>query len=155
MVSRSSDDMNAERVRLRAELIGAMGRHHRRRRTLQRTLPVLGLAALATLVMVSVDLSRTETDLARVPTPVPTPAPDGDLTPRFQPTIITHVRTDPSILDRYRATATHRVEMVSDAELLASLAEVDRPTGMIREADTVRLTDDIFDPIEERTSRDG
>ena len=62
--------------------------------------------------------------------------------------IITIVRTDPSILERYVSHTTSKIESINDETLLASLASLGRPAGLIRYDGRVRLTTDVTDVLE-------
>jgi hypothetical protein len=146
--------MNTRRDAMRAELIGAMNRRHQRRRMTRPVVAVVGLAALAGLLVMSVDRPGAESDHL-VRDIKPNGAPFVYPAPAIQAAVIIEVQTDPGVLDRYNATGTGQVQVISDEELLAALGEVDRPTGLIRESDAVRLTDDVFDRLEERSSLDG
>ncbi len=60
--------------------------------------------------------------------------------PTASPRVII-VRTDPEILHRYAAPTTLRyVQFLSDEELLAALAQMDRPAGLVRVGEVAWLT---------------
>ncbi len=60
--------------------------------------------------------------------------------------IIVRVDTNPQVIDRYRAAQPRRlVERVNDEELLRALTAIDRPAGLVRIGDEVRLTVHVTD----------
>ncbi len=62
----------------------------------------------------------------------------------------TSIQTDPDIVARYRATPSSIVEIIDDATLAETLAEIGRAAGVIRVADRVWLTQDVTDHIDTR-----
>lgn len=157
MDSRHSDVQEMEtdnpRQRLRADLIVAMRDHHQRRRTRRHVLAtvilVISSVALAFLAFDRNNVNPTppvasdiDSDFPRTTLPQPSP----EITePRHS--IITIVRTDPDILQRYVPRPSSKVETISDETLLASLASLGRPTGLIRYDGRVRLTADVTDDL--------
>lgn len=158
MDSRHSDMQDKEtdnpRQRIRDDLIVAMRDHHQRRRTRRRALATMILVISAgTLAILALGRNNV------TPAP-PVASDDGGGSPRAtlpQPSpeiteprhsIITIVRTDPDILERYVPSATSKIETLSDETLLASLASLGRPTGLIRYDGQVRLTNDVTDDLE-------
>jgi hypothetical protein len=79
------------------------------------------------------------------------PDPVGDMTAERPPdapaarSIIEVVNTDPAILDRYRPAATARAEILDHDGLLAALAELNRPAGLIITGGRARLTTSVAD----------
>jgi hypothetical protein len=55
------------------------------------------------------------------------------------------VQTDPAVLERYRARPAARVILLDDRELLATLAAMNRPTGLIRYQGRAWLTANVTD----------
>jgi hypothetical protein len=123
------------------ELTEAMQTHHRRRRLRRRVassvggLAVLALAAVAARgLLQDAPVTRPGSRVA-VETPA-APKPSCE---------IRLVRTDPSILDRYRARPTRLVERLDDDGLLDELRRLDRPTGLVRVGGRAYLTASIAD----------
>ena len=158
MDSRHSDMQDKEtdnqRQRLRDDLIIAMRTHHQRRRFRRRSLATLilvisaGTLAYLTFGRSSVtpappvvleDGGGSSLDALREPSPE-----------IFEPrhSVITIVRTDPNILERYVSRSSSMVEQLSDETLLAMLASLGRPTGLIRYDGRVRLTTNVTDDLE-------
>ncbi len=98
-----------DRDRMLTELTAAMHRHHARRRAARRVTTSLAIVAIATGAVL----------IAR---PLPEPRPQAD------PVAV--VRSTPR---------TASIRTIGDAELLDTLTEIGRPTGMIRteEDDTI------------------
>ncbi|HUU82431.1 MAG TPA: hypothetical protein VM243_02900 [Phycisphaerae bacterium] len=130
------------------ELVRTMERTHRNRRTRRR---VLGTTAVVCLLLLLVRLALPEASTpgsepqitrndATVSDPIePPPAPR-------RPAVVTVlVQTDPSVLDRFRAQPTHRVVRIDDSQLVATLASINRPAGLIRFGDSLRLSTAVTD----------
>jgi hypothetical protein len=62
-----------------------------------------------------------------------------------RPAITLRVRTDPSIVERYRAAPTGAIVRMDDATLIETLAAIHRPAGLIRFADRVALSAPVTD----------
>ncbi len=101
-----------DRDRMLTELTAAMHRHHARRRAYRRATAPLAIAAIATGAIL----------IAR-----PLPQPRGQADP-----VVTVVRNEPR---------TGLIRTIGDDELLDRLAEIARPTGLIRSEGRVWLTD--------------
>ena len=129
------------RADMLGELQGAMRQVHRRRRALRRV--VAASCLLLALLAASVPFWRPGPAPHQVvledPAPAP-PAPVVDL-------IIVH--TDPTVLARYTPRPQSRTERLNDDALLAHLASINRPTGLIRMGGEVRLTANVVDPPRE------
>lgn len=162
MDSRHSDMQDREtdntKQRLRTELILAMRDHHQRRRSRRRVLAT-AILIFSTGILAFLMFGRSST----TPTPPvsrdiggdsPLPAIPQTSTEikELRHSIITIVRTDPNILERYALPPTSKIETISDEILLNSLASLGRPTGLIRYDGRVRLTKDVTDKL---TSEDS
>ncbi len=101
-----------DRDRMLTELTAAMHRHHARRRVYRRATASLAIAAIAVSAVL----------IAR---PSPEPRRPADL-------VVTVVRNGPR---------TGLIRTIGDDELLDTLAEIARPTGLIRSEGRVWLTD--------------
>lgn len=145
--------------RLRADLIVAMRDHHQRRRSRRRVLAT-AILVFSTGILAFLMFGRSST----IPTPPvardigsdsPLPAIPQTSTEITEPrhSIITIVRTDPNILERYALPPTSKIETISDEILLNSLASLGRPTGLIRYDGRVRLTNDVTDDLTINKSR--
>ena len=142
----------SRRESMLAELTAAMTEIHRRRRRRRRAaggiagIAVLVLAALAVQLLLS---SRSNPNLTPGPDseklaealPVE-PSPIDDVEP---PCVIRIVRTDPNILKRLELDPEPSVVNLDDDALLAALAALDRPAGLIRQDGKVRLTRMVTD----------
>jgi len=142
----------ARRSAMLADLLGAMQTLHRRRRAQRRIVTAASCACiLVAAVLLAAPLlnSRSvapENDLRveNIPGPAPLPAPElVNSVPH--PPLIVRITTDPAILDRYRADPPRIVQRVGDEELLRTLAAIDRPAGLIRIGEEVRLTSPVTD----------
>ena len=152
-----NDDMNMElsakgaerRNRMLVQLQSEMQRVHRVRRFRRRAAgiaaPVLGvILALIMWQFTQQPPAQSPNEIAAKPagigpfetTPPPSPA---------APVQIVRVQTDPNIVDRYRAVSTPRAETLDDDALLIALAEINRPTGLIRSEGRTWLTEDVVD----------
>ncbi len=119
-----------DKDRMLTELTTAMRRHHARRRLGRRlatTSAMLAVAAGAVWVTASRPATRPHFD-------------HGDRPGHRSPTV--HV-----IRSAHR---TGLIRTIDDSELLLRLAEIDRPTGMIRTGGRVWLTETVVGP-----ARDG
>jgi hypothetical protein len=128
-------------------LVDEMKALHRRRRARRRIAGAATLAVLAIGLTVTFTVLPTAGPPAEPPTViVEAPAP-GDIAPAVAATGITVVRTDPDILDRYRAAPVDRSGIIplDDDALLVVLASMDRPAGLIRRGDHTWLTTEVTD----------
>lgn len=146
----------ARRDAMLRELTAAMQNLHQRRRRRKRIAATLTLMLLLGGVLV-LALPRQTTQqgpqqgpqLAHETQPQIQPSPE-EQTRRVE---IILVGTDPDIMQRYAANDAPRlVQMIDDDELLAALAAIDRPTGIIRTPEAVWLTAAVTD---EELSRNG
>lgn len=157
MDSRHSDmqDKNSDnpKLRLRADLIIAMRSHHQRRRIRRRSLATAFLmicAGTVALLMLGRNYMppappvASEIESSSSPTGLPQPFP---VATESRHSIITIVRTDPDILERYVMRPSFKIETISDETLLASLASIGRPTGLIRYDGRVMLAKDVTDDL--------
>lgn len=159
MDSRYSDmpaqETNNLKQRMRADLIVAMRAHHQRRRIRRRSLAtVILMISAVTLAFLALGRNNVTPPVVRSSegdSPRTTfPQPSSEITePRHS--IITIVRTDPNILKRYVLRPSSKVKTISDETLLASLASLGRPTGLIRYDGRVRLTADVTDDLKKIT----
>ena len=157
MDSRHSDmpdqETNILKLRMRADLIVAMRSHHQRRRY-RRNVIATALLVISTGTFAFLMFGRSNMlppppvaihdggNFPRDSLPQPTPGISG---PRHS--IITIVRTDPDILQRYVSHPTSKIKSISDETLLASLASIGRPTGLIRYDGRVMLAKDVTDDL--------
>ena len=120
--------IEARRDAMLGDLVATMERLHRRRRIRRRLVTsaaVLALAAGSTWLIAS-----------QQTTPV-TPAEDRVVT--------TPAESNGPIIRRVGLHRTGRIHSVDDDELIARLAEIDRPTGLIRSEGRVWLTESVVD----------
>ncbi len=138
----------ARREAMLDELNKVMERTHRNRRALRRIAATGGSACLMLLLIrLAFPGTSNPTDTPRIVEDA-TGAP-GVVEPvesaqrRGCVTVI--VQTDESILERYRAKPTSRTVLMDDRMLVQTLASIDRPAGVIRFGDTIRLTGPVTD----------
>lgn len=125
-------DGEARREAMLDELVGAMQRVHHGRRVRRRATSALAvLAIFAGMAWVigsqSPDSDRTQTQIASNPPPRQLPDATG---------------TEPLIR---LAQRTGVVRMVDDDELVALLAQLDRPAGIVRSEGEIWLTNAVTD----------
>jgi hypothetical protein len=118
---------------------------HRQRQRFRRTAGVLAAALVVTLGAVYFVASAGSTapsSPAQRAAAAPHPAVDATA-----PSVVTiaRVHTNPSVLERYRAAPRQAIDVVSDAELLLLLHEIERPAGLVRMGDDVFLTAFVAD----------
>ena len=129
------------------ELLDDMERVHRRRRAMRRVRSAGGaLVILLALVVLLLPEPATRIEPG-----------DSDGTNRIVAeaaprSTVEIIRTDPGVLDRYAARPATRVRIIDDDELLAELAAMNRPAGLIRMGGEVRLTADVVDPPLDRSA---
>jgi hypothetical protein len=125
------------------ELVGFM-HTNRRRRTERKTL-IAGVLFIALTSAIALTALTTVNTL-NMPRP---------LLPNDRSSVLSHasnqfeiVPTSPGIADRYRANVIARVERLDDRSLLNVLAQLNRPTGLIRSEGRTWLTQDVTDAID-------
>ncbi len=138
----------ARREAMLDELVAVVSQTHRARRLRRH---VLGSGVVVCLVLLLMRLglpgagglddgrllvNRTP-DERRVVTPTEAPRRSGCVT--------VLVQTDPTVVDRYRARTTGLAVRMDDRMLLNALASINRPTGLIRFGDSLRLTAPVTD----------
>jgi hypothetical protein len=139
---------HARREAMLAELTGSMRRTHRARRLRRRAINTavlsLGVLVLARWGLVETARLRESPRVADAPSPRLNPparnAPNG-----ANSCSIAWIESDPNIVARLAARPTSRVVVIDDLALVAVLAALDRPAGIIRTTDQVRLTADVTD----------
>jgi len=153
-----SEQGRMRREHMLCELVEAMSDHHRRRRHRHRVAAVcvLGVCAgglavwrLATVshapaATITEVASRLMDDSSNISA---TCEVNDECAATATTMLVSRVETDSSVLDRYRAHATHQVEIVDDAELLQTLRSFNRPTGLVRMAGEAFLTASVADPF--------
>jgi len=138
----------ARREAMLDELIGVVKRTRRARRVRRRMLAVSGCMGL--LLMMGW--------VARSGSPIPGEAPRIAETASDSPSTIQHttdpqrrhvvtliVQTDPAVVERFRARPRDSIVRIDDRMLLDALASIDRPAGLIRFGDRIRLTKPVTD----------
>ena len=140
----------ARREAMLEDLIGVVKRTHRVRRVRRRALAAGGCVCV-TLMAVWLALPGASGP-HRVASTVqrPTGGPDvrvvePPLVPVRQACVIAIVHTDPTVLERCRARSTGLVVRMDDRMLLDTLASIDRPAGLIRFGNRVRLSAPVTD----------
>jgi hypothetical protein len=118
------------RDQMLGELTAAMRVLHTRRRTRRRAILVTGLALVATSALALALLQPTG--------PEPTLASPAT-------TKIVIVRTDPTVLDRYAVRPLASTIIIDDDMLLTTLAQIERPAGLVRAHDRAWLTREVAD----------
>jgi len=66
---------------------------------------------------------------------------------------ILYVQTDSSVIDRLAAKPAHTVHLISDRELLVTLASLDRPAALVRDSGRAYLTRPVTDDELEASSQ--
>lgn len=156
------------------DLLDVMARTQRARRTRRRTIAATATICVSVLAVwvvgpfSGVDSNErvspiADNGLGRDPTTTKfAPAPHaigtnlagdpGHLQRRVAPpapvnraVVIRTVRTDPSIVERYRATSVDRAVRLDDEALIDTLASIHRPAGLIRFGDRVALSAPVTD----------
>lgn len=139
----------SRREAMLSELTAAMRRTHHARRLRRRSVGA-AVCALAALAVARLSLISN-------PTPGRPPieadrqgsAPSGlasaERSRKAPPCVVEHVRTDPAILDRFAARPTNMPTFLDDRTLITALARIDRPVGLIRSGNHVRLTAPVTD----------
>ena len=120
--------IEARRDAMLGDLVVTMERLHRRRRIRRRlvtTAAVLTLAAGSTWLIASQRTTPVMPDQDRV-----LPTPPGSNVP---------------IIRRVGLHRTGRIHSIDDDELITRLAEIDRPTGLVRSEGRVWLTESVVD----------
>lgn len=153
--ARDRDALDARRETLLHDLLDEMARHHRRRKI--RRAIAIPAAALAVAATVALSAERgAEAPVAPGPSIAGVgssgAASDGsealvaaEASAR-KAIAVAWVRTDPAVVDRLSvAPRPSRVERLTDEELLATLAGIGRPTGLIRIGNETRLTRAVTD----------
>jgi hypothetical protein len=70
--------------------------------------------------------------------------PDNQAQPQ-RPCAVAIIETIPGVLERHRAKPTGKVTRIDDAALVATLASINRPAGLVRIGDRVWLTAPVTD----------
>jgi hypothetical protein len=145
------------RTAIREELLAAMRRHHAARRARRHAIALGGLAAALALASVLAMPRQAPPRSPMNPPTVHAPAQrvasprhpeEADAPVRTPAVAIMYVQTDPSILERYAAGARPLLaRAITDDELLDTLVEIGRPTGLVRMEGRVWLTATVTDDV--------
>jgi hypothetical protein len=138
----------ARRAAMLGELLEAMQQTQRQRRARRRVLAAGGCACVLGIVVwaVSVNVLRPAASERVASNPLDAEQRTTLPLPAARPACVTTiVQTDPSVLERCRPAPTDRVVWIDDTTLLRTLASVNRPTGLIRIGDRVRLSAPVTD----------
>ncbi len=138
----------ARREAMLEELVESMARTHRRRRTRRRVLVAAGSACIVLVLLRLAFLSGGPSGDGRelANSADDKSAPIVDVPRQTQRgCVATVVMTDPTVLDRCRANPTGAVARIDDTKLLATLASINRPAGLIRFGDRVALSVPVTD----------
>lgn len=131
----------SRREAMLSDLTGMMRRTHRARKLRRRTVgaAALGLAIVAAARLAFVGLHRPESvpSLTEKVFPAPLQSSEVNLTSQC---VISRVATDPAILDRLRARPSGQPALLDDHALITALAQLDRPAGLIRTHNSIRLS---------------
>lgn len=140
----------SRRDTLRESLIDEMKSHHIRRRSRKRLLATACLMLLVGVLMIPMIRNLNQTDpIAKSPEPMAGPRVEEPALVRLPSVQIRMVSTDKNILERYAASpAPGLIERIDDQTLLATLAAMDRPTGLVRSEGRVWLTSDVTDEFD-------
>ena len=131
------------------ELVGIMAQTRRARRVRRRVLATVGCVGL--LLVVGRLAMPLFTRPGVVRPQIVEHLPDREAPAavkaiaQTRPAITLRVRTDPSIVERYRAAPTGVIVRMDDATLIETLAAIHRPAGLIRFADRVALSAPVTD----------
>ena len=146
---RLSPEGRARRDAMLPDLIGAMHELHQKRHRRRRAGAVALLAVGAVVIgMVAVPRSPSAPRLADRTSPAVTPAPapeSNETAPAWE--IVRASRVAPDWI--VRASRPTRVELIDDATLIAEMAAMNQPTGVIRMGDDVWLTREPADAAPE------
>jgi hypothetical protein len=127
-----------QREAMLADLLNGMRQLHRRRR-IRRKLTTAAIVPAIMLAAIFVFRGA----------PTRTPSPPAQIVhvqaAVHQSAVILQVQTDPSLLDRYRATAKPAATSIDDQLLLATLAQLNRPAGLIQTHERAWLTRPVAD----------
>lgn len=150
-----SDAGRRRRDAMRGELQTAMRRVHQRRRAARRTVGVLTVLVIGALAWRSITPPRPPQVVKHAPginTREVQPVEDPT-----QPSIsFARVTTDDRIAGSVEAKPTGLIQRIDDQELLDSLADMGRPTGLIRIGGETRLTSNVSDsPAKEGSEAPG
>lgn len=144
----------ARRDRMLGELVGEMRRVHRRRRGRRVAMVLLPVGAMAIAVLwwrgsaLPVALSPGRETTAFAPTPAPVPIDSPAPAVSVPVAIITMVRTTDDAFARSLVTTpphASEAQTINDAELLATLADLNRPAGIVRSGGKAWLTRNVTD----------
>jgi hypothetical protein len=140
----------ARREAILADLQSEMSRLHRtrnaRRRTVSLAVPALMLLALIWLYRTQQSAPNAPLTTRSQPSTPPVPRPFQAMASGHMPALqIVRVRTDSRAADRLRASVASSATHISDDDLLATLAALDRPAGMVRSDNRVWLTRAVAD----------
>ncbi len=138
----------ARRQAMLDELVAAMELTHRRRRTRRRLLGGAGCMCLALalvwLLWTGASGPSHERQFADQPDAPFSDSPTKEVQRHLA--YVSHiVHTDPTVLERCRARPTGSVLRIDDRTLLAGLASINRPAGLIRIGGQVRLSAPVTD----------
>jgi hypothetical protein len=142
-------EITQHKERILVELQHAMQQHHvRKRRRRRLTAMTMLLAVVTSVLWFMLQPHSTPTPQYAAPEPTPSTMPDSQFagqTSTTRTTIVT-VQTDPTIVQRFAAsTTTTTMQRIDDEQLLATLSDLGRPTGLVRVGETVWLTSPDLD----------
>ncbi len=139
----------ARREAMLEELVEVVKGTHRARRRRRQALALGGCTSLLlALIWVGLPGASGPRDVPSIAGQPPearqerAPAPEH---PQRHLCVTTIVQTDPSVLERYRVQPTSHIVRMDDQMLLATLASINRPAGLIRFGDRVRLSAPVTD----------
>jgi hypothetical protein len=134
------------------ELTGYMERVHHGRRLRRRGAALAVLLALSAVIAVAAMSGRNGPPPKTIAGDLPTGTHPAEITIPDEPASLINVaivKSDPAIVDKYRATVTTytniRVERLDDETLLSELAAMGRPAGLISMEGKTYLTADVSD----------
>jgi len=145
-----SETGQQRRDQMLPQLKGAMHDLHRQRRRNRRT--ALAVVPILIIALGAIWWRTSSAPTSSPPTPIaididpPTPFTPPIPAPR-QVLLVDRIVTDPTILDRFKVNDHASIEIIDDTSLLALLAEMDRPTGLIATGGEVRLTRNVADTL--------
>jgi hypothetical protein len=160
----------ARRDAMLGELTGFMDRRHRAKQIRRRTVTTAGVAGLLLVTVTLIvrtpgapvapeqidppgDIAQGHVDDTPVPPPIdPMPVTDdapAPVAPVPQGPTIAYVKSDPAQIESMiiRTAEASRVQRLTDEEFLQAMAEIGRPTGLIRMEGRVWTSEDVTDPL--------
>ncbi|MBT8485070.1 MAG: hypothetical protein HKO59_09685 [Phycisphaerales bacterium] len=140
-------DLSERKAALLERLVEEMDELHQRRRRRRRIAAACGLIVAGTVAATLMPIPSSPTAAVVTAEPEPAPTPDASV----PVDAIVRIATDPTVTQRLRIATPHRITRLDDASLLDTLAQIDRPTGLVRSGGRAWLTNAVVDPLPTET----